>query len=470
MANPTVRQGILKRVGPVGCAAAAVGLLLSMLLLIAGGWWMRAANRIQAGTAEIHARGEPADAAAIEALYRRPPKDLDCTDLWQFAVADFAAPPFYTATRGVPFVDTAVEPPPPGEDWPDLPAAEALLRRYAAELAQMHRAAARGGAARYPTAFREGAGMMVPHVHPLWGGAQMLALEAQVRAHAGDATGAAESIHAIFALAGSLENEPLGVSQSMRMRFDGIGWEQIQRLLPTVEFAEDDLRRFQDHLRTANYERNWHNVLLAERVMGIIAFREPETAMISETKGAVWRIAQAGDQALFLDMQNRLVAASGVSWSKLRNEAVAIDREMANLAAVPAWQRDAHAVSREFVARCLASVDYLGRACARNEAADAALAVELFQRKQGRLPAGLDELVPELLPSLPVDRFDPALPAAPLRFVASAGEWIVYSVGPDAADDGGDDFVESAGQGSADVVVRVRLRPDSPPATQAAPR
>ena len=300
--------------------------------------------------------------------------------------------------------------------------------------------------------------MMLPHVHPLWQGARMLALEANVRAHRGDATGAAESIHAIFALAGSLKNEPLGVSQSMRMRFDGIGWEQIQRLLPTVEFAEDDLRRFQAHLRTTNYEQTWHNVLLAERVMGIIAFREPDTALISETNGPIWRIAQAGDQALFLDMQNRLVAASGESWSKLRAEAAAIDRELADLAAVPAWQRDAHAISREFTARCLASVDYAGRAAARNEAADAALAVELFLREHGRLPAALDELVPELLPSLPADRFNTASPAATLRFVARADEWLIYSVGPDGVDDGGDDAVESAGQPSADVVVRVRLR------------
>ena len=73
----------------------------------------------------------------------------------------------------------------------------------------------------------------------------------------------------------------------------------------------DDLRRFQVQLRSANYEQTWHNVLLAGRIMGIVAFREPDTALISETNGPIWRIAQAGDQALFLDMQNRLVAASG---------------------------------------------------------------------------------------------------------------------------------------------------------------
>ena len=62
-----------------------------------------------------------------------------------------------------------------------------------------------------------------------------------------------------------------------------------------------------------------------------------------------------------------------------------------------------------------------------------ALALEVYRRRQGGWPERLDELVPDLLPSVPRDRFT----GEPLCYRIDGGEALVYSVGQDLDDDGG---------------------------------
>ena len=109
----------------------------------------------------------------------------------------------------------------------------------------------------------------------------------------------------------------------------------------------------------------------------------------------------------------------------------------------------------------LPSLNVCAEATSRNEAGrDAtrlAIAIERFYLKHGRLPLQLDELVPGFLDSLPVDPFD----GASLRYRVDAEEYLVYSIGADGRDDGGNSSPTGA---PPDLVVRVR-RKDVQPAT-----
>lgn len=67
------------------------------------------------------------------------------------------------------------------------------------------------------------------------------------------------------------------------------------------------------------------------------------------------------------------------------------------------------------------------------EAARAVIAMERFRLANGRWPGSLDELVPEYLDTVPLDRFD----GAPLRYRLAEGFPILYSIGVDRSDDGG---------------------------------
>ena len=69
------------------------------------------------------------------------------------------------------------------------------------------------------------------------------------------------------------------------------------------------------------------------------------------------------------------------------------------------------------------------------------LALRCYQSEQGRVPTRLDELVPNYLSKVPADPFT----GKPPIYRSQANNWLLYSVGPDGADDGG----KPAGRGSA---------------------
>jgi len=68
-----------------------------------------------------------------------------------------------------------------------------------------------------------------------------------------------------------------------------------------------------------------------------------------------------------------------------------------------------------------------------HDAAWAAIALELHHRRTGEWPASLDELTPDLLPKLPIDRFT----GEPLRYCLVEGRPLLYSCGTDRDDDRG---------------------------------
>lgn len=73
----------------------------------------------------------------------------------------------------------------------------------------------------------------------------------------------------------------------------------------------------------------------------------------------------------------------------------------------------------------------------RRDAALTAIALELYRRRNGAFPARLDDLVPNFLPALPIDRFD----GQPLRYLLTDDGPLLYSIGADRIDDGGEALV-----------------------------
>ncbi len=60
------------------------------------------------------------------------------------------------------------------------------------------------------------------------------------------------------------------------------------------------------------------------------------------------------------------------------------------------------------------------------------IAIELFDRSEGRLPASLSELTPHLLPTLPRDYMNPG---QSLMYIPAVDGYVLYSVGSDGDDD-----------------------------------
>jgi hypothetical protein len=128
-------------------------------------------------------------------------------------------------------------------------------------------------------------------------------------------------------------------------------------------------------------------------------------------------------QAEFQALEQRLPTASGSRLNKLRC--------VRTLLLIPTLD---------------AALAATARGNAQSEAAATAIAIEQYRRQQGTLPERLEQLVPEFLPQLPADPFN----GQPLRYVMQPDHYLLYSVGQDGVDNGGQT------ESQRDVVFRVR--------------
>lgn len=445
--RPRIRVGLLLLI--------FVGGLFGLLILLIAGAWIGSRRDLSAELDRIRAAGEPASAAEIEAFYQVPPSARDTTQLWLVAIAPLDTPSYAADAKELPLVgEDASELPMPGEPWPQLEAGEQLLARYRGSLEQMHQAAREGGQARFPTRFADGIQMLLPHVQQLRSGARLLALESVVAAHGGQSDAAVDSIVAIFAAARSLEQEPVLVSQLVRMAMGGMARQRIQWLLSAATLDDGQLARLDAELAASDYQKPLRQGLLGERVTGIVGFENPETLGDEAALGRISSMG-SGDEAMYLKLMDEMIAAADKSGPERQEALDAAEMRLRQLVGSKA------AVLRyPLTLLLLPALSAAGQAATRNEAErDAtrvAVAIERFRLRAGRLPEKMDELVPDFLGSVPRDPFG----GGPLRYRPEATEYLVYSVGRDGVDHGGQSDAPP-GQ-PVDLVVRVRRRDVKP--------
>ena len=422
-------------------------ILLAIIVLV----WSKVSltRSVEAELARIRMSGEPTSAMELEDYYQRPPADRDATGTWLTAFSAFDGPEFREAAQELPIVGTGESPIPlPPETWAQLESAERLLDKYQNSLQLLHDAAEKGGDARYPTDFRRGFQMNLNHVNSMRVAARMLALECQVRAHRADPGGAARSIRAIFSFARSLENEPLIISQLVRMACDSIGRQQLREMLSVVGFPKDDLIRLQTDLRNNHYDKGLQRGLVGERVMGIIAFRNPGLVGMSRPQAVAWSLTRGTDFRAYLEFMNDTIKAARQPFPGALREAERAEADvMRRINGASRLARARYALTALMKPALKAAFIATARNTAQKRAAEVAISLELYRRAQGTLPTALDQLVPEFLPRVPTDPFD----GQPFRYVARGREFVVYSVGSDRTDDGG----KADEQNRPDVVFRV---------------
>lgn len=450
----------------IGCLAAFIGVPL-LLAVGAVVFWMvwahRSAAAVDEELARIRAAGEPASAEELHKYYAAPPQGEDCTDLWLRGIDGLDSEEFGTAYDAVLWEDPNHDPeefadriiPRPGEPWPEREAAERLLGEHADALKLMHEAADRGGAARYPVAFEDGLAALLPHDHKLRGGARLLSLEAYVRGHQGDPTGAARSIHAIFAAGESLRNEPVVISHLVRIGVGGVGGETLDNLVGAVDFSDEDLEGFQTMLSAIDYQEGHRRALVGERATGITVFRDPASAVedMGSEKPPIPMGPRNDDLLLYLQFIDKSIAAADHPFPRCLKKAKENGEE------VTAFFDDASAITKAryiMTALMIPALNAVTTATARgtalNRCATAGAAAERYRQRHGTLPERLDQLVGEFLPNVPEDPFD----GEPLRYKVTDGEAVIYSIGPNEQDDGGRRMLEDETEG--DVVFRLEKR------------
>lgn len=136
-----------------------------------------------------------------------------------------------------------------------------------------------------------------------------------------------------------------------------------------------------------------------------------------------------------------------------------VERELQELYSFPLRRLRSFPVS-EFVrpySDAFRSSEYFMQA---RDAALVAIALELYRRRTAAWPAALDELTPQFLPQVPLDRYD----GEPIKYRLVDGQPLVYSVGVNRSDDGGR-LPEARGPDDTRVERNARARNWKPPVT-----
>jgi hypothetical protein len=276
--------------------------------------------------------------------------------------------------------------------------------------------------------------------------ARLLEFDVILRAHTGDMDGALASCRAILNTGRSFGDEPWSISQLIRVLCRQKALRKIERVLAQGQPSEAALQTLQRLLAdeeqplllfTLRGERAWSYMLLAAFRAGKV---KPE------------EFKKFHGRSLFFDDRNEEAVDNEI---ELLHAADALDTycaasfrqhtQMVELAKLPVEQqtkgfKEFNPMDKAFPFLLRDGRESLSRLAngfhnsqTALRCAIAAVAVERYRRSHGRWPREFSEVVPAQLREVPKDPFD----GKPLRFRGLEGGVVIYSIGPDAEDNGG---------------------------------
>jgi hypothetical protein len=402
--------------------------LLFVLTGVCGAYRYGLYRLIESELAAIRQRGEPVSLAELDRWYPPVPAGENAAEIYLEA--------FQLLRQPKP------------DEQAKLPAAGAVdamrdllgrqLAENAAALARFHQAAARQQC-RYPVDFSQGHASRLPHLTKISTGVRLLAMEATFAAEHGDRNKAATGLRAALALAQSVADEPTEISQLTRAAGNRNALLSLPLVLTQVELTDEQLGRLSTALARADDSDALVRGAIGERCFAIDLYRHPELRLaalldrfyspalrrriaVRRAMGVldIWLLHYLDQSARYLELCRQPVA------DRIRNaRSVAVPYPFSGFAISLTMRLAGDMTPVELNARHLADVG-LGLA---------GLAVERYRLARGQLPATLAELVPALLSAVPVDPFD----GKPVRYWRSAKGYVLYSVGFDGRDDGGDE-------------------------------
>jgi len=295
---------------------------------------------------------------------------------------------------------------------------------------------------RYPVDFSAGLDLLLPHLNDVKTGVKLLGLETITHAANKQPELAVRSMESAFALARSVEKEPLLISQLVRLACLNLNVQFIERVISRADLTEEQLSRLGLELQNAQDLSAISRGFVGELCQGIYVFKNPQA------QGQLLQLVGRPSLPFPVLVAYRAVGlaeSDAVAYVDLMydyiktNQLPISERQRATRALGDAIESKIAETSRIHILLCtvmppLARVTQRDlRAIAHLHTAQVGLAVERYRLKNGRLPESLAELVPAYLDAVPKDPFD----GRDIRYKKLDVGFVVYSIGEDQSDDGG---------------------------------
>jgi hypothetical protein len=443
MTKPRSRIGCIKVIG--------WGLLILVLLVILGVFWnhSKMESKLQKTLAEMD-RSEPGWRwEDIEAAREEVPEEENSA---RIVVA--AAEQMPQRWPSADFPDERLRSLPPnemlnGEDFVRLSKELAHARpalRYVERVTDMPRGRHSVHLERNPIA------TLLPHLQQCRNLLTLLTYESMRRNQRGDSKGALSVCRAALNVARSIGEEPFYVSHLVRIACSVLVCQAIERTLGQGEPSPEDLSALQKLLETEDafpalliatrgeraalhkvfegIERGELTATELERLSS--GGRHSQLDRLKDTLLSLWRMDTREDHALFLSFMTRFVKAAQLPMHEQAAVERALDQEFRERLAPSALPGTAM-ITRGL----LPAVSKMGEAFRRERATlrcmTVALAAERYRQDKKAWPDNIDQLCPQFLAAVPLDPFD----GKPLRYRRVQDGVVIYSVGQDVTDNGG---------------------------------
>ena len=408
-------------------AGVCAVVLISLVLL--GLFSMFSSSRLHQKIAALRSQGLPTNAVELNAYYSVPPDVTDTSELWIAATTAVKNAGIDQRAAKIPIVGSGPTPvPEPGEDWAELEISRTFLKELDGELQLIRRAADAGGMARYPVDFTSGLNAVLSGIQEIRVIARLLTLSAHVHAHDREDSKALKDVTGICAVSDSLRGDPILISQLVRIATHAIGCELTADMLPHCDWTDEELETLQAAIGRADFRREMLTAFYGERAQCLTAidtspgilFRNDNRLKVIELIGE----SANGLETSWLDATKRY-QKTDAELKTMSASMISRMKYMSIMLMLPALQQ---------------AVNSGTRAEARQNCAIVTIAAYRYRLQHGTLPKSLTDLK-DLIPgdaseksSRLIDPFD----GQSLRFKSNSGRVLIYSIGDNKVDDGGD--------------------------------
>jgi hypothetical protein len=379
----------------------------------------------------IQSAGYPVTCAELDTWYKIPPNVENAAYTIEEALSVFKKWD-KEKSESLPITGSAKLPPRTEPLAADM---KALIAEYVADnneaLELLHKAAGIEYC-RYPIDLSAGLATVLPNMGEMRNAVRLLGLEAILHADDGNGAVATLSVISEFGIARSLVREPVMVSQLVRGGCQSTAILTLEQVLNRVELTEEQLSELAKCVRQSESLSDISRAFVGERCMGIDFFNNPgiinpSNVRINPFFSFYKAVGMAeADAVIYLDLMDGYMKCTRLPLHERQKAADAVVAKSNSVS-------KAHLLLHTIMPSLSGVITQDLRTIAHLRTADAALAVQRYHLKAGKLPDKLADLVPTYLESVPKDPFD----GNDLRYKEFEGGFEVYSIGPDLSDDGG---------------------------------
>jgi hypothetical protein len=291
---------------------------------------------------------------------------------------------------------------------------------------EIRRMADKGGPI-HPLDFSKGLEMELPHLARIRTWARLLRASAFLNGMEGDYAAAVDDITTVMKLGDALSQEPILISQLVRIAICLIANSAIQDSFDGGDLSPGLAERLMAHLARADHRDAFAQSLLVELLFGQQVFSAARSGGRTGLPGEFdLGPPRKSDEETYVQIMQRLISAAKLPYHEALPELTRIDGDIADLPQ-----------ELSYSSLLLPALTRAGAAQARHEAvldlAQFGIALEQYKPREGSYPLTLDPIAEHFGGTLPVDPFT----GQAYIYRPSFDSFLLYSLGENLRDDGG---------------------------------